>query len=163
MRVYVPSLSGHVQLFEKLWAVTCQSPLPCDSPGMNTGVGCHVLLQGSSSPRDRTHVSCSYPHCKQIFFFFFFFFTTEPPGKPIVVRLLSHVWRFATPWTAAHQTPHPSQSPGVCSNSCSLSWWCHPNVSSSVLPSSPSSFPASESFLVSRPFTSGGQSIGASA
>ena len=96
-------------------------------------------------------------------FFFFFFFTTEPPGKPIVVRLLSHVWRFATPWTAAHQAPHPSQSPGVCSNSCSLSWWCHPNVSSSVLPSSPSSFPASESFLVSRPFTSGGQSIGASA
>ena len=61
--------------------------------------------------------------------------------------------------------PCPSPSPGVCSNSSSLSWWCHPTISSSVAPfsSCPQSFPASVSFPVSWLFTSGGQSIGASA
>ena len=61
--------------------------------------------------------------------------------------------------------PCPSLSPWVCSNSCPLSHWCHPTISSSVNPFSsfPQSFPASGSFPVSRLFTSGGQSIGASA
>ena len=60
--------------------------------------------------------------------------------------------------------PFTSLSPGVCSNSCPSSWWCHPTISSSVLPfSSPQSFPASGSFPVSQLFTSGGQSVGASA
>ena len=59
----------------------------------------------------------------------------------------------------------PPLSPRVCSNSCPLSWWCHPTISSSVTPfsSCPQSFPASGSFLVIWPFASGGQSIGASA
>ena len=58
----------------------------------------------------------------------------------------------------------PSPSPGVCSNSCLLSWWCRPTISSSVIPFSfyPQSFPASGSFPMSRLFTSGSQSIGAS-
>ena len=61
--------------------------------------------------------------------------------------------------------PYPSPSPSVCSNSCPLSWWCHPTISSSVAPFScyPQSFPASGSFLMSRLFTSGGQYVGASA
>ena len=61
--------------------------------------------------------------------------------------------------------PCPSPSPGVCSNSHPLNRWCHPTISSSVVPfsSCPQSFPASESFPVSRLFASGGQSIGASA
>ena len=61
--------------------------------------------------------------------------------------------------------PCPSLSPGVCSNSCSSSWWCHPTISSSVIPFSSclQSFPASGSFPVSQFFTSGGQSIGTSA
>ena len=61
--------------------------------------------------------------------------------------------------------PCPSPPPGVCSNSCPLNWWCHPTISSSVtsFSSCPQSFPASESFPVNRLFTSGGQSIGASA
>ena len=61
--------------------------------------------------------------------------------------------------------PYPSLSPRVCSNSCPLSWWCHPTISSSITPfsSRPQSFPAPGSFPVSRLFTSGGQSIGASA
>ena len=61
--------------------------------------------------------------------------------------------------------PCPSLSPGVCSNSCPLSWWCHPTSSSSVVPFSSclQCFPASGSFPVSQLFASGGRIIGASA
>ena len=61
--------------------------------------------------------------------------------------------------------PCPSSSPRACSNSCPLSQRCHPTISSSVTPFSSclQSFPASESFLMSQLFTSGGQYIGASA
>ena len=57
--------------------------------------------------------------------------------------------------------PYPSPSPGVCLDSCSLSQWCHPIFSSSVVPfsSCPQSFPASGSFPVSQLFASSGQSI----
>ena len=53
--------------------------------------------------------------------------------------------------------PCPSPTSGYCSNSCSLSWWCHPTISSSVIPFSSrlQSFPASGSFLMSQPFASG--------
>ena len=59
--------------------------------------------------------------------------------------------------------PCPSLSPGVCSNSCPLSWRCCLTISSSVNPfsSCPQSFPASGSFPVIQLFTSGAQSIGA--
>ena len=55
--------------------------------------------------------------------------------------------------------------PWVCSNSCPLSQWCHPTISSSVTPfsSCPQSFPASGSYPMSQFFSSGGQSIGVSA
>ena len=61
--------------------------------------------------------------------------------------------------------PCPSLSPGVFSDSCPLSWWCHPTISTSVSPffSCPQSFPTSGSFPVSQLFASGGQSIEASA
>ena len=61
--------------------------------------------------------------------------------------------------------PCPSPTPGVYSNSCPLSWWCHQPISSSVVPYSSclQSFPASGSFPMSQIFTSGGQSIGVSA
>ena len=60
--------------------------------------------------------------------------------------------------------PCPSPSPGTCSISCLLSQWCHPTILSSVVPFSYlQSFPASGSFLKSSLFTSGGQSIWASA
>ena len=59
----------------------------------------------------------------------------------------------------------PSLFPGVCSNSCPLSQWCHPHISSSVIPFSSclQSFPASGSFIMSQFFASGGQSIRTSA
>ena len=61
--------------------------------------------------------------------------------------------------------PCPSPTPGVYSNSCPLSQWCHPTISSSVVPFSShlQSFPASGSFPMSQFFASGGQSIGVSA
>ena len=61
--------------------------------------------------------------------------------------------------------PVPSPTPGVHPNSRPLSWWCHPTISSSVIPSScrPQSFPASGSFQINQLFTSGGQSTGVSA
>ena len=59
----------------------------------------------------------------------------------------------------------PAPTPGAYSNSCPLSWWCHPTISSSVVPFSSclQSFPASMSFQMSQLFTSGGQSTGVSA
>ena len=61
--------------------------------------------------------------------------------------------------------PCPSPTPRVYSNSCPLSWWCHPTVSSFVIPFSSclQSFPASESLQMSQFFASGGQSVGVSA
>ena len=61
--------------------------------------------------------------------------------------------------------PCPSPTPGAYSNSCLLSWWCHPTISSSVGPFSSclQSFPASGSFQMSQFFASGGQRIRVSA
>ena len=60
--------------------------------------------------------------------------------------------------------PCPSPTPRFYSKSCPLSWWCHPTISTYVVPFSShlKSFPASESFPMSQLFASGGQSIGVS-
>ena len=81
-----------------------------------------------------------------------------------VVQLLSHVQPFASPWTVAHQASQSFTVSRVCSNSCTLSQWCHPIISS-VIPfsSCPQSFLASGSFPVNWLFASDGQTIGASA
>ena len=74
------------------------------------------------------------------------------------------------PALRSHESQHarppcPSPTPGVHLNSCASSWWCHPAISSSVIPfsSCPQSLPASESFPMSQLFSWGGQSIGVSA
>ena len=70
----------------------------------------------------------------------------------------------ATPWITACQASL-SPTPGVYSDSCPSSQWCHPAISSSVVPfsSCPQSLPASESFPMSHLFAWGGQSTGVSA
>ena len=80
------------------------------------------------------------------------------------VQSLSCVWLFATPWLQHARLSHPSPISRAYSNSCPLCWWCHPTISSSVIPffSLLQSYPASGSFPMSRFFTSGGQSIGVS-
>ena len=92
----------------------------------------------------------------------------EPPNLVksfVVFQLLSYVWLFATPRTAALQASLSFTISQTLLNSCALSWWCHPTISSSVAPfsSCPHSFPASGSFPVNWLFASCGQSIGASA
>ena len=81
------------------------------------------------------------------------------------VQSLSRVWLFATPWTAARQARLSITDPKFAQNSCLSNWWCHPTISSSVIPlsSCPQSFPTSGPFLMSQFFTSGGQNIGVSA
>ena len=78
-----------------------------------------------------------------------------------LVQLLSHLWLFATPWTTAHQASLSITNSRSLPNSCPLSQWCHPPISSSVSPfsSCPQSLPASGSFPTSQLFAWGGQSI----
>ena len=101
----------------------------------------------------------SFPHCDH---------------KPVLCVCISSSVQFSRSVMSSFVWPHglqharlpcPSPPPGACSNSCPLSQWCHPTISSSVIPfsSSPQSFPASGAFPMSQLFTSGGQSIGASA
>jgi len=81
------------------------------------------------------------------------------------VQLFSHVRLFATPWMQHTTPPCPSPTPRVHSDSHPWSQWCHPAISSSVIPfsSCPQSLPASESFPMSQLFAWGGHSIGVSA
>ena len=91
------------------------------------------------------------------------------------VQSLSHVWLFATLWITADslqpcesqhaRPPYPSPTPGVYPNSCPSSRWCHPAITSSVVPfsSCPQSLPGSGSFPMSQLFAWGGQSTGVSA
>ena len=86
------------------------------------------------------------------------------PEKPCVFS--SAQWPVASDSLWPHGLQHtrppcPSPTPRVYSNSCSLSQWCHPAISSSVMPfsSCTQSFPASRSFEMSQLFASGGQKI----
>ena len=92
----------------------------------------------------------------------------------MLVTLYSISVQFSSPVVSDSLRPHglqhtrlpcPSPTPGACSNSCPLSWWCHPTISSSVIPFSSclQSFPASGSFPTSQLFASGGWNIGATA
>ena len=83
----------------------------------------------------------------------------------VVVQLLSHVPLFAVRGLQYARLPCPSLTPWIHSNSFPWSQWCHPTISSSIIPFSsfPQSFPASGSFPISWLFAPGDQSIGASA
>ena len=81
------------------------------------------------------------------------------------VQLLSHVRLFVTHDLQHTRPPCPSPTPRVHPNLCPSSRWCHPTISSSVIPffSCPQSLPVSGSFPMSQLFAWGGQSIGVSA
>ena len=122
----------------------------------------------SSQPRDRTWVSCIAGR----------FITIWTTGEAHIISyaVLSHfssvqfrhsvVSNFLWPHESQYtRPPCPSPTPGVHPNSCASSRWCHPAISSSVIPfsSCPQSLPASASFPMSQLFAWGGQSIGVSA
>ena len=87
--------------------------------------------------------------------------TKMQPNQFSSVQLLSRVRIPATPWTAAHQASLSITNSWSLPKIIPLSRWCHPTISSSVVPfsSCPQSFPASRSFQMSQLFTSGGQSM----
>ena len=90
----------------------------------------------------------------------------NPTGVDSVQFSCSVMSDYLQPHEPQHaRPPCPSPTPRVYSNSCPLSLWCHPTISSSVVPFSPrlQSFPASGSFPMSQLFAWGGQSIGVSA
>ena len=97
-----------------------------------------------------------YSHCKRM--------KLEPFSSVQFCRSVvsDSLWRHGLQHA---RPPCPSPTPRVYSNACPLSWWCHPTISSSVIPffSCPQSFPASGSFQMTQLFASGGQSIGVSA
>ena len=138
------------------WALSC----------MNSGVGWHFLLQGNLPNLGIKPLSPILLHWQ----------ANSLPlshlGSPVYIRYqyssvqsLSCVWLFMTPWTAGHQASLSITKSQSFPNLCPLSRWCHPTISSSVVPFSSHlrSFPASGSFQMSQFFTSGGQSIGVSA
>ena len=87
------------------------------------------------------------------------------PPIPPSIRLFSMSQLFATPWTAALQASLSITNSRSLPKFMSMSWWCYPTISSSVIPFSsyPQSFPASGYFHMSQLFASGGQSIEVSA
>ena len=121
------------------------------------------FFRGSSQSRDRTSVSCTG---RQVLYCW-------ATKKAITIYSVSSV-QFSHSVLSDSLRPHelqharppcPSPTPGVDSNSCPSSRWCHPAISASVVPSSscPQSLPASGSFPMSQLFTWGGQSTGVSA
>ena len=60
--------------------------------------------------------------------------TWVSPMYAWVLGCFGHIQLFVAPWTAATRPPCPSPTSGAYSNSCPSSWWCHPTISSSVVP-----------------------------
>ena len=112
---------------------------PWNSPGQNTGTGSLSFLQEKK-----------YIHITE--------YSVQFSRSVVSDSLWPHESQHARP-------PCPSPTPGVHSNSCPSSQWCHPAISSSVIPFSSCSqaLPASESFPMSQLFAWGGQSTGVSA
>ena len=144
---YIYILFSHFS-YVQLWAPLSMEILQAK----NTGVGYQSLLQGIFPTQE---LNPGLPHCRQILYHVQF----------SSVQFLSHVRLFATPWTTALQACLSITNDRIHPNPCSLSQWCHPTISFSIVPFifCPQSFPASGSFPMSQLFAWGGQSIGVSA
>ena len=164
------SLQPHGLLFTRLLC-------PWDFPGKNTEMSCHFLLQGifstqGSNPCPMFWQVDSLPPCylgslifdmvklKSIicFLFVLVYLSVQFSRSVMSDSLQPHELQHVRP-------PCPSPTPRVHPNPCPLSRWCHPTISSSVVPFSSclQSFLASGSFQMSQFFASGSQSIGVSA
>ena len=111
-----------------------------------------------------SHTVSSHQDCA-ISWFYLLYWLGSQCFSSVQFSSLSCVWLFVTPWTAACQASLSITNSRSLLKFISIDRWCHPAISSSVIPfsSCPQSFPASRSFPMSQLFTSGGQSIGASA
>ena len=111
---------------------------------------------------DGSYFSYIYVACTH----WLFYFGSGTFGQVLVQFSCSVVADSLRPHGLQHaRLPCPSPTPGVYPNPCSSTQWCHPTISSSIVPFSSclQSFPASGSFQMSQFFTSGAQSIGVSA
>ena len=175
--VYLNHFAVHLKLKQH-----CKST-PWDFPGKSSGVDCHFLLQGIFRTQESNLVF-------RIAGRRFTIWATREAHKSTILQLknttcdmiedFSHCFRCISSSVQFSRsvvsnslrpqelqqarTPCPSPTPGVYPNSYPLSRWCHPTISSSVVPSSSrhQSFPASGYFQMSQLFASGGQSIGVS-
>ena len=159
----VRSCFRHVRLFATLWTVAHQTPLSTEFSWQEQWSGLPCPPPGDLSYPRIKRTSLTPPVLAGRFF------TTDITWEaPISSAQFSHsvVSNSLRPHESQHaRPPCPSPTPRVCSNSCPLSQWCHPAISSSVVPfsSCPQSLPASGSFPMSQLFESGDQSIGVSA
>ena len=150
------------------WIVAHQTPLSMGFPGQEYWSG---LIFPSPGNLPNPAIETTSPALAGGFFI------TEPSGKSLSdsrpyfqfsLVQLNHSVVSDTLWPYGLQhtrLPCPLATPRACSNSCPYNRWCHPAISSSVIPfsSCPQSFPASGSFPMSQLFPSGGQSTGVSA
>ena len=148
--------------------LTLRNPMDCHLPDPSVhGIFQARILEwvaisfsrGSSRPRDRTQVSHIAGICIQWKTCIYTNISSAQFSHSVVSNSL---W----PHESQHARPScPSPTPGVHPDSRPSSQWCHPAISSSVIPfsSCPQSLPASESFPMSQPFAWDGQSTGLSA
>ena len=134
---------------------------PWDFPGKNTGVGCHALLQWIFPTQGSNRVSFVSCISRQVLYLqrhLCVISSVQLSRSVMSDSLRPHGPQYV-------RLPCPSPTPRAYSNSCPLIRWCHPTISSFVIPFSSclQSIPASGSFQVSQFFASGGQSIGVSA
>ena len=117
-------LLSRVQLFVILWTIS-----PWNSPGQNTGVGSLSLLQGIFPTQGLNSVLLHLLHRQA---------DSLPPSHHVLLVQSQVMSSSLRPHGLQHiRLPSPSLSPGVCSNSCPLSSWCHPTISFSVTASPP--------------------------
>ena len=138
------------------WTVTCQTPSSVEFSKQEHWSVAISFSRESSWARDWTWISCIgrqiLYHCT----------TWEALETLVQFSSITRSCLTLQPHGVQHtRPPCPSATPVVYSNSCPLNWWCHPTISSSVVPfcSCLHSFPASESFQMSQFFSSGGQSF----
>ena len=164
--ISLSSVHAQLQTLVTPWTVACQAPLfmkfsrqeywselsfPTTGdllhPGMNLGL---LNWQVDSLPLSHLRSPSLSRNCSNLNSYHQYISS---------VQSLSHVQLFATSWTAARQASPFSPTPGACSKTCTLSWWCHPIISSSDVPfvSCLQSFPAIWSFPMSHFFASSDQ------
>ena len=149
----VKSLQSCPTLCDPVDSIPTSLLCPWESPSKNTGVSCHVLLQGIFPTKElNLHLWATWEA------HFILISSVQISCSVVSDSLRPHGLQHA-------RLPCPSPTPGAYSNSCPLSQWCHSTISSSVIPFSSllQSFPASGSFPMSQLFASRDQSVGVSA
>ena len=127
-------LLSRVWLCATPWTLACLAPLSMGFPGKNSGVGCHFLLQGSSQPRDQTHVSCVSCPGRQVLYHYasqeglgtHFPLTYKSPGRkvlrrPVVINPMRRKSRRRLPVSREGQSTADPPAAGAFSGSS----WAH--------------------------------------